>query len=151
MEDKRERCKVKIMENKRILVDTSVMIEFLRKKDKTKAVLWFLKEQGYYLFISVITLFELYVGAKTEEQKKELEKILKWIEILVFNNEIALLSAKVFNELKAKNKIIEFRDIFIACTSIVRDIPLCTLNLKHFERVEGLKICNSALIVKKSS
>jgi predicted nucleic acid-binding protein len=39
-----------------------------------------------------------------------------------------------------KNTLIEFRDILIASSSIAHNIPLATLNLKHFERIDDLNI-----------
>lgn len=41
-----------------------------------------------------------------------------------------------------KGKQIEDNDIFIAATAIVNDCTLVTANIKHFERVEGLKLIN---------
>jgi len=40
--------------------------------------------------------------------------------------------------LRQQNKMIEFRDIFIAATCLVNDLPVKTLNLKHFERIDGI-------------
>ncbi len=34
----------------------------------------------------------------------------------------------------------EIKDIFIAATAIVYDIPVFTLNKKHFERLEGVSL-----------
>jgi len=36
--------------------------------------------------------------------------------------------------------MIEFRDIFIAATCIVNDLPVRTLNKKHFDRITGLHV-----------
>ena len=36
--------------------------------------------------------------------------------------------------------MIEFRDIFIAATCIENNLPIVTLNKKHFERIAGLDI-----------
>ena len=34
--------------------------------------------------------------------------------------------------------LIELRDLFIAASALAHDLPLATLNIKHFERVDGL-------------
>jgi len=57
------------MENRRILVDTTILIDFLRKKKKEKSLLWKLREEYNYIAISSISVFELFVGA-TDEQKE---------------------------------------------------------------------------------
>ncbi len=60
--------------------------------------------------------------------------------VLPFSNEIALKAAEIYHNLKGRNKLIEFRDIFIAATCIVNELPIVTLNKKHFQRIDGLTI-----------
>ena len=43
-------------------------------------------------------------------------------------------------ELKAKNRLIEFRDIFIAATAHQHNLPIATLNGKHFECVAQITL-----------
>ncbi len=50
-----------------VLIDTSVVIDFLRKKDKRKTLLWRIRAENQ-CHLSVITLFELYAGANTPEK-----------------------------------------------------------------------------------
>ena len=38
--------------------------------------------------------------------------------------------------------MIDLADILIAATSLSNDIPIATLNLKHFGRIKGLEIVN---------
>lgn len=54
--------------------------------------------------------------------------------------ETAKIASEIYLDLRAKNKLIEFRDILIAATALQHTMPLATLNRKHFERVEGLKL-----------
>jgi len=42
--------------------------------------------------------------------------------------------------LKAKNKLIDAPDILIAGTAMRNNLPLATLNRKHFERINGLEM-----------
>jgi len=42
--------------------------------------------------------------------------------------------------LKRKRKQIDLADLFIAATAVTNELPLATLNKKHFERVEILAI-----------
>ena len=130
------------MENRNILVDTSIIIEFLRKQKKQNSYLWKLKELDFNCFISTITVFELYAGAITKRHKEDLEKLLKWLEIIPFTNEIAQRSAEIYKELKLNNQLIEFRDIFIGATALEMKFPIITLNEVHFKRIKGIKIYN---------
>lgn len=43
--------------------------------------------------------------------------------------------------------MIEFRDIFIAATAIANNLPLLTLNEKHFSRVDNLSLVDKTHLV----
>lgn len=58
------------MEN--ILIDTDIVIEYLRNKDKSSSDLIKLLQQ-HDLFLSSISEFELYLGAKTARHQKDLD------------------------------------------------------------------------------
>ena len=60
--------------------------------------------------------------------------------LLPFNYDTAMKSAEIYNDLKSRNQVIEFRDIFIGATAILNHLPVLTLNRKHFERIDGIKI-----------
>ncbi len=128
------------MDNRDILVDTSIFIEFLRKKNKQNSRLWKVKEKGFNCVISTVTVFELYAGALTPRHINDLKKLLKWVEIAPFTREVAEESAEIYKELRKKNQLIEFRDIFIGATSIVLNIPIITFNEEHFRRIKGIGI-----------
>ncbi len=128
------------MDDRDILIDTTIIIDFLRKQNKQATNLWKVKEAGFNVQISTITVFELYAGALTDIHKNDLLKLLKWFEIIPFGFETAQISAEIYKNLKAENQLIEFRDIFIAATSIEFNVPLLTLNKKHFNRINDVKI-----------
>jgi len=122
-----------------MVVDTSIFIEFLRKKDKTKTVLYSLPETTT-IAISSVTLYELLMGATDKSKNKDVKILTEDLLILSLDQEVAKKSAEIYHQLRNENNMIEFRDIFIAATCLVHNMPLKTLNNKHFERVEGLKI-----------
>ena len=90
--------------------------------------------------MSSITLFELLSGAKAEKHFDDIKTIMKWIQSIYFDDDIADTAAAIFRELKARNQIIEYRDIFIAATARCYDFWVATLNVGHFERIDGLKL-----------
>ncbi len=47
---------------------------------------------------------------------------------------------RIYTSLKLQNQLIALPDIFIASTAIAHDLPFYTLNRKHFERIEALKL-----------
>jgi predicted nucleic acid-binding protein len=38
------------------------------------------------------------------------------------------------------NQIIEFRDIFIGAICLANNLPVCTSNTNHFNRIDGLEL-----------
>lgn len=127
------------METTSILIDTSVIIKFIRSKNKQKTLLWGLREK-YNCYVSVITVFELYNGAQAPEHYEILNKIFKWLNIISLNKEGAIESSNIYKNLIQKNKIIEFRDILIGGTAIINKMSLATINKKHFERINNINL-----------
>ena len=127
------------MENRSILVDTSILIAFLRKERKDDTVLWRLREQ-FSCAMSSVTLFELWAGAANATKRSDVAKLTKWIDVLMFDQVTADIAGEIFRLLKAENKLIEFRDIFIAATAKQYKLELATLNTGHFERIQDLEL-----------
>ena len=50
--------------------------------------------------------------------------ILSFLKPIEFTNETAILASNIYKELRSKNKLIEFRDIFIAATTIQENISI---------------------------
>jgi len=96
-------------------------------------------EQGMTSIISTITVFELYAGATTEQHIQDLKRLLRWFEVVPFSDNTAKYAATIYRHLKAENKMIDFRDIFIGATALVLDTPILTLNTRHFQRIQGIK------------
>jgi len=130
------------MEDVLICLDTSVLIDYHRKKDKSKS-LFFKLTKRYALFaVSAITEYELYLG-NTEGQNIFWDEFFSQITVLPFDAKAARNAADIYKQLKIKNKLIEMPDILIAGTVMRNDLPLATLNRKHFERINGLKIVDA--------
>jgi predicted nucleic acid-binding protein len=125
------------LEYSSVLIDTSIIIDYLRKQNKEKTLFWKIINNSK-CYISTITVFELYSGVKENKYIEALDMVLSHLEVLDFNAEQAKAASNIFRSLKAKNKLIEFRDIFIASCAIATDMPIATLNTKHFERIDGL-------------
>ena len=120
-----------------MVIDTSIFIEFLRSKQKENTILYNLPENIRHS-LSSVTLFELYMGATSSEKESDILKSTDELTILPFSDEIAVKAGRIYQELRKKNQLIDFRDIFIAATCLVHNLELVTLNKKHFERINGL-------------
>jgi len=123
------------VEDRSLLVDTSILIDYFRKQNKKQTTLYQLVEKEYRLHISTITYFEYIAGSNNRDFD---QYTLTKYTIIPFDQAQALRASALFQELKQQNQLIEFRDIFIASCAIELDMPLVTSNLKHFERFKQL-------------
>lgn len=122
-----------------IVADTDVLIDFLRgAKPNVDRVELELKS-GQFATTS-ITAFELLSGARTERQTKAIEALLGAMTILPFGIQEARTAAKLRLALEAEGSKIGMADYLIASVCISRHSVLLTRNLKHFQRVPGLRL-----------
>jgi len=123
---------------KRVLLDTSVIIDFLRRKDKDKTLLFVLAQQEINLYISIITHTELYAGKSVWENKnakEELETLFSGMKILPLEHNISQKAG----EIKAKYNL-NLLDAIVAATSILHSLELVTLNIKDFDKVKEINL-----------
>jgi tRNA(fMet)-specific endonuclease VapC len=122
-----------------MVIDTCIFIEHLRAKDKLDTTLYKISDNTE-LFISSVSLYELYMGATNKEKETDVKNLTEDLSVLPFTDTVAQKAAQIYHQLRLSNQMIEFRDIFIAATCIVNELPIVTLNKKHFKRIDGLKI-----------
>lgn len=127
------------MANQVVLVDTSILIDYYRKTDKANSVWIALVRQEYSFVISAITKYEIYTGA-SQSQLDFWDKVLQKISVLPFDELSVDTAVEINKELKRKRKQIDLADLFIAATAVVHKLSLVTLNRKHFERIDQLKL-----------
>jgi tRNA(fMet)-specific endonuclease VapC len=127
------------MADKIVLVDTSILIDYFRKKDKEKSVLVTLVKQDYNYCISSVTEYEIYRGALLG-QISFWDNLLQKVQVLSFDKTASRVAVDINAELKRKRKQIEIPDLFIAATAIANNLHLATLNRKHFDRIDNLQL-----------
>ncbi|MBI4645018.1 MAG: type II toxin-antitoxin system VapC family toxin [Bacteroidia bacterium] len=89
--------------------------------------------------MSTITRFEIFVGSN-DNQHPFWNEFYKNITILPFDDACAFEASAIAKQLKKDNKMIGIADILIAATAVVHNMPVSTLNIIHFQRIEKLKI-----------
>jgi predicted nucleic acid-binding protein len=130
------------MERERLLIDTSILIDHLRKTQKDKTIFYQVASRCDCL-ISVITEFEFSIGS-TPQNRRFTEELLAKLPVLPFDSTCVKTASIIYRDLKAKNQLISLPDIFIAATAITHDLQLLTLNQKHFQRIVNLKLMQIA-------
>jgi len=126
------------LENQSIIIDTSIFIDYFRKKNKKKSILYTLSTR-FNLATSAVCYFEVFAGAK-DSDIDFLYKMFGNIQIFTFDIASAHKASLIYQLLRKENKLIDFRDLFIASAALIHDQPLATLNEKHFERIPNLKL-----------
>ena len=123
----------------KILIDTSIIIDYLRQKDKSNTLLFYFGHNRYQLYASIITHAESYAGKSIWERKEAmdvLEKLLSNIKFLPLEQKIS----KKAGQISAKNNNLEIVDAIITSTAIFHKLELATLNTKDFEKIKQIKI-----------
>ena len=122
-----------------MVLDSTIFIEHLRASDKTKTTFWRIPN-GTALYVSVVTLYELYMGATNPKKWDDVSLLVDGLTILPLTRGVSEEAARIFQDLRNRNQLIGHRDILIAATAVVHDHSVKTLNVKHFSRVTGLKV-----------
>ncbi|MBS1574720.1 MAG: type II toxin-antitoxin system VapC family toxin [Bacteroidetes bacterium] len=125
------------MADKKLMVDSTILIEYFRKSDKTNSKLVSHFRNYEKLYISSVTEFEVVNGA-TEAHLQYWDGMLTHFTILDFDSKAARQAADIVAHLKMKRKTIDKPDLFIAATAVVNGLVLDTLNTKHFSHIDKL-------------
>lgn len=123
-----------------MLIDSSLIIDFLRRKDKRGSWFHSLIASDKQLMVSVITQAELYAGKSVWEKKRardELGLIFSALRILPLSEEIAISAGKI----RAIYGV-DLIDSLIAATAISKSVSLATMNYKHFKSITNLKLAS---------
>ena len=80
-----------------------------------------------------------YIGRDINKAKEYLEKILN---IIYLDNTIILKACEIWSKLAKNGELIPEPDIIIGAACIVNNLPLLTLDIDDFKRLEkyGLKL-----------
>ena len=122
-----------------ILLDSSILIELFRKKDKEKTLFYSLAKTFKTLCISSITYYEIGIGNR-KSHFDYWDILSENLRILPFDKECSDNAITIYLDLLKANKMIDLADILIGATALTHNLPIATLNDKHFNRIKGLEI-----------
>lgn len=117
-----------------IVLDSSVLIELFRKKDKSKTFFYSLASQFSGYAIPVAVHYEILVGS-SPKQDFFWKNLFNDFLILPYTAAINYTAFAIQKDLKSKRKSIAFSDLLIASTAVHYSYPLESLNKKHFEDI----------------
>jgi tRNA(fMet)-specific endonuclease VapC len=128
----------------RYMLDTNIVIYVIKKKPLS-ALQVFNQEAGH-MAISSITLAELLHGAeKSNAPARSLavvEDFCSRLEILPYGPKAAQHYGSIRSALEKRGQTIGINDLHIAAHARSEGLTLVSNNLREFERVEALQLCN---------
>lgn len=119
-----------------VLVDTSILIDFLRGHRGAGDLLAEERTAGA-LHASEITRLEVLAGMRAEEEKqtRSLLSTLRWHPV---DTEVAEKAGELGRAWLPSHRGIDDADLAIVATAILFDARLLTLNVGHFPMLAGL-------------
>ena len=124
-----------------IIADSDVLIDFLRGRGVAPRIAAELESRS--VGTTAVTAFEIRSGARTARQRSAVDTLLEAMTILPFGPEEAQVAAEVRQQVESQGQPIGMADYMIAAICISNDGVLLTRNLKHFERVKGLRLAGT--------
>lgn len=131
------------MKNISCLLDTDIVIDFLRRRDYTRKLLENWAGEGL-LAISTLTHLEIYQGIRTGEEEVT-NAFLDGLISVTVDITIARRAGRMLGELRSKGVTVGIADSVIAATALQLRAPLLTNNVEHYpftdlKVVRGLEI-----------
>lgn len=118
------------------LVDTNVLIDYLRGRAEAVACLERLKGP---VLISAMTVAELYVGVRNEEEQQRMAAFLAAFEVIPVTSAIAQ-QAGLYRRQYGDRHGTDLVDAIVAATAQERKARLLTLNRRHFPMLSRLRV-----------
>jgi len=127
------------VETPKIVVDTDVIIDYLKKRQPGAELLKksYLK---YKIHVTSITVYELLYGVQKSKKVDFINRLLRYVTVILLDEAAAREAATVHYTLKSKGLDIGVKDSFIAGICKAHNMPLLTANIGHFSRITGLKL-----------
>jgi len=126
------------------MLDTNICIYVIKRKP-LDALVKFNQNAGS-ICMSSITMAELYHGVeKSEQQSKNLKVVddfISRLDVISYSEKAAAHYGNIRADLERKGTIIGINDLHIAAHARSEALVLVSNNLKEFERVDGLRLCN---------
>jgi predicted nucleic acid-binding protein len=120
--------------NRAILLDTDVLVDYLRGREEAVSYVQAHVEQAS---IPSIVAAELYAGVHDDEIER-LDDFISLFPVIPLTKEIAR-AAGGYQRAYYKSHGVGLADAVIAATAVSQGANLKTLNLKHYPMLKGLK------------
>jgi len=117
-----------------VLVDTNVLIDYLR--GVPGAASYFEASCGD-MSVSAMTVAELHAGARSDREREMLREFLAAFDVVPADGPICEMGGEFRAEYGPRHGI-DLIDAIIAATSVLRQLPLVTVNARHFPMLQNV-------------
>ena len=127
------------------LFDTDAISEVLRRKPARPYLRWIASVPRAEQFTSAVVIGELYKGAfRSPDRERHLENIdsgvLQAVTVLPYDVAVARVFGEIQVGLGRHGRGLADADLQIAATAIHHGLEVVTGNVRHFERIPGIRI-----------
>jgi predicted nucleic acid-binding protein len=129
------------------LFDTDIITNVLKKQPSQCLLERLALIPKHHQHISTVTVSEIVYGAMKSSRPayhlNNLEQILlPSVNVVSFDTKAACVCGRLRAELEKKGQPLDLADLEIASIAIAEDLILVTGNIRHFCRIEGLRLEN---------
>ncbi|MBM3124842.1 MAG: type II toxin-antitoxin system VapC family toxin [Chloroflexi bacterium] len=122
-----------------ILCDTNILIEFYRNNQEVVANL---QDVGLAeLAVSMITVGELYFGARDRQELQIMKKHLAKLKQISVDADVSEIAVSLLETYTLSHRL-SLPDALIAATALHHGLSLYTINIRDFRFIEGLSLYN---------
>ncbi|NJN70715.1 MAG: type II toxin-antitoxin system VapC family toxin, partial [Nitrospira sp.] len=112
----------------RLLLDTDVLIEYLRGREEAVS---YLESLGEDLAVSAITVAELYAGVRGETEREALDRFMGAFVVIPVTQEVAVAAGDLRRRWGPSHGT-DLPDAILAATAESNRLPLVTFNVRHY-------------------
>jgi len=117
--------------NQKYLLDTDVLVAYLRGYTQTVDLLKVLARNGALFSLSVVTVVEIEAGVRSSERAKTGE-LLDNLEIHPLDVSTAHLAGSFLRQHRQKGVSLSLADVVVAATAVAKNLILLTYNQRHY-------------------
>ncbi|MBS3145855.1 PIN domain-containing protein [Candidatus Woesearchaeota archaeon] len=126
-----------------MILDTSFIIDLMRNDQESIKKIAGLKKTSTNLMSTTLSVFEIWQGIEdleSEEKKDKIVKFLSSIGFLTLDVASAKKAGTIYTKLRRNGIDIGAVDSLIGAIALLHNQTILTRNVKHFNRIEDLKV-----------
>lgn len=120
------------------LLDTTVLIDYLRGHAEVRARLHALLEEGHELAVCAVSVAEVFAGLR-EKDRDATTRFLSTLKYFDLSFDVARVAGEYQYAFARRGRALKLTDVLIGATALAQDTSLLTNNVKDFP-LPGLRV-----------